>query len=128
MYTELLKLVKKGWLKKSVSKKKEITSFIKTEMFDPVAIAVNTKADVMNNEEPHFESTDKLNETLVSRLNNYKNELLTGLGEADEYKRICEQFPNLQSKLQPKYNEVREHNSKLLGSIKAVENLISSKQ
>jgi len=94
VYTELLKLVKKGWLKKSVSKKKEITSFIKTEMFDPVAIAVNTKADVMNNEEPHFESTDKLNETLVSRLNNYKNELLTGLGEADEYKRICEQFPS----------------------------------
>ena len=29
VYTELLKLVKKGWLKKSVSKKKEITSFIK---------------------------------------------------------------------------------------------------
>jgi hypothetical protein len=124
VYTELLKLVNRGWLKKSVSKKKVITSFIKTEMFDPVAIDVNSKVDIANNEKPHIESLKDLSETLVNRLNHYKNELLTGLGEADEYKRICDQFPNLKPKLQPKYNEVREHNSKLLGSIKAVENLI----
>jgi hypothetical protein len=124
VYTELLKLVNRGWLKKSVSKKKVITSFIKTEMFDPAAIDVNSKLDMANNEKSHIESAKGISETLVNRLNNYKNELLTGLGEADEYKRICDQFPNLKSKLQPKYNEVREHNSKLLGSIKAVENLI----
>jgi hypothetical protein len=124
VYTELLKLVNRGWLKKSVSKKKVITSFIKTEMFDPAAIDVNSKLDMANNEKSHIESAKDISETLVNRLNNYKNELLTGLGEADEYKRICDQFPNLKPKLQPKYNEVREHNSKLLGSIKAVENLI----
>jgi hypothetical protein len=124
VYTELLKLVNRGWLKKSVSKKKVITSFIKTELFDPAAIDVNSKLDKANNEKSQIESAKGLNETLVNRLNHYKNELLTGLGEADEYKRICDQFPNLKPKLQPKYNEVREHNSKLLGSIKAVENLI----
>ncbi|KGJ89619.1 hypothetical protein [Colwellia psychrerythraea] len=124
VYTELLKLVNKGWLKKSVSKKKEITSFIKTEMFEPDAIDVNPNVDMANNEKALFEATDCLNETLVNRLNNYKNELITGLGEAEEYKRLCEQFPKLKSTLQPRYNEVREHNSKLLGSIKAVENLI----
>jgi hypothetical protein len=124
VYTELLKLVNKGWLKKSVSKKKEVTSFIKTEMFDPVAIDVNPKKYVEKKNDADFTEVPPLGEVLTERLNHYKNELLTGLGEAEEYKRLCEQFPKLKSKLQPKYNEVREHNSKLLGSIKAVENLI----
>lgn len=124
IYTELLKLVNKGWLKKSVSKKKEITSFIKTEMFDPAAIDVNPETYVEKKKDAELSETSTLGEALTARLNHYKNELLTGLGEADEYKRIYEQFPKLKSKLQPKYNEVREHNSKLLGSIKAVENLI----
>ena len=124
VYTELLKLVKKGWLKKSVSKKKEITSFIKTEMFDPLAIDVNPEKYVEKKKYTELAKTPPIGEALNERLNHYKNELLTGLGEAEEYKRLCEQFPNLKSKLQPRYNEVREQNSKLLGSIKAVENLI----
>tara|TARA_B110000495_G_C22690387_1_gene407003 strand:- start:28 stop:537 length:510 start_codon:yes stop_codon:yes gene_type:complete len=124
VYTELLKLVNKGWLKKSVSKKKEITSFIKTEMFDPAAIDVNPEKYVEKNKVADLMETPPLGEALTERLNHYKNELLTGLGEAEEYKKLCEQFPKLKSKLQPRYNEVREHNSKLLGSIKAVENLI----
>ena len=124
VYTELLKLVNKGWLKKSVSKKKEITSFIKTEEFDPDSIDVNPEEYVEKKKGSACRESPSSSETLTERLNRYKNELLTGLGEAEEYKRLCEQFPKLKSKLQPKYNEVREHNSKLLGSIKAVENLI----
>jgi hypothetical protein len=127
VYTELLKLVNKGWLKKSISKKKEITSFIKTEIFDPAAISVTPTVNIEKKEETELEVTESLDEVLVDRLNHYKNELLTGFGEADEYKRLCNQFPKLHSKLQPKYNEVREHNSKLLGKIKAVENIISTK-
>ncbi|WP_375277326.1 hypothetical protein [Pseudoalteromonas marina] len=124
VYTELLKLVNKGWLKKSVSKKKEITSFIKTEMFDPDSIDVIPEKDIEKKRSASLSGTPPLDEALTERLNRYKNSLLTGLGEAEEYKRLCEQFPELKSALQPKYNEVREHNSKLLGSIKAVENLI----
>ncbi|PKH85480.1 hypothetical protein [Colwellia sp. Bg11-28] len=124
VYTELLKLLKRGWIKKSVSKKKGITSFIKTEMFDPAAIAVNPEIYVEKKKDADLMDTPHLGEALTERLNHYKNELLTGFGEAEEYKRLCDQFPNLKSKLQPKYNEVREHNSKLLGCIKAVENLI----
>jgi hypothetical protein len=124
VYTELLKLVNKGWLKKSVSKKKEITSFIKTEAFDSSAITFNSQIRKEKNKCDVSSEIPLLAETLIERLHHYKNELLAGLGEAEEYKRLCEQFPKLKSKLQVKYNEVREHNSKLLGSIKAVENLI----
>ena len=89
VYTELLKLVKKGWLKKSVSKKKEITSFIKTELFDPSAFEVNPVVDIEKHKETGYEVTNSLSEILVDKLNHYKNELLTGLGEAEEYKRLC---------------------------------------
>jgi len=93
-------------------------------MFDPAAIDVNPETYVEKKKEAELAKTPPLGEVLTERLNHYKNELLTGLGEAEEYKRLYEQFPKLKSKLQPKYNGVREHNSKLLGSIKAVENLI----
>ncbi|TWX68056.1 hypothetical protein ESZ36_12375 [Colwellia demingiae] len=96
-------------------------------MFDPAALAVNPAVDIDQKKESDLEVTNSLSETLVDRLNHYKNELLTGLGEVDEYKLLCNQFPELHTKLQSKYNEVREKNSKLLGSIKAVENLISIK-
>ena len=73
VYTELLKLVNRGWLKKSVSKKKVITSFIKTEIFDPAAIDVNSKLDIENIEKSPIEPAEGLSETLVNRLNYYKN-------------------------------------------------------
>ena len=34
VYAELVKLVKKGWLKKRVSQKKGITSYVKTDLFN----------------------------------------------------------------------------------------------
>jgi uncharacterized coiled-coil DUF342 family protein len=57
----------------------------------------------------------------------YKQELLLNMGEADEYKKLCVEYPELQVKLQPKYNSVRERNTKILGSIKAIESLINNK-
>lgn len=127
VYCELLKLVKKGWLRKSVSKKKAITSFVKTDEFDPNGIIVSTQkpeeAQTVSADDP----IETIGDKLVERLAGYKNDLLSGLGEAEEYKRLCKQFPDLYSTLQPKYNQVREHNSKLLGSIKAIENLTSAK-
>ncbi len=127
IYAELVKLVNNGWLIKSVSVGKKITSYTKTEKFDPTAINVHSKVEIEDEKDKCFVACSRMRDTLTQRLNHYKNELLTGLGEVEEYKRLCNQFPELHSKLQPKYNEVREQNSKLLGNIKAVESLISNK-
>ena len=127
VYTELLKLVRNGWLIKSTSVKKKITYYNKTELFDLAAI--NTRRNKVDSKikVTPVESNNSLIDTLTERLNHYKNDLLTGLGEIDEYKLLYNKFPELHSKLQPKYDEVREQNSKLLGNIKAVESLISNK-
>jgi hypothetical protein len=64
----------------------------------------------------------------LSRLNSYKSILLEGLGEAEEYKNLRNEFPNMHSSLLEKYNAVREKNTRILGKIKAIENIIKQQK
>jgi hypothetical protein len=57
----------------------------------------------------------------------YKQQLLLGIGEAEEYKKLCVEYPDLQVKLQAKYNTVRDQNTKILGKIKVIESLLNNK-
>tara|TARA_R110001606_G_scaffold381097_1_gene542023 strand:- start:2471 stop:2959 length:489 start_codon:yes stop_codon:yes gene_type:complete len=57
----------------------------------------------------------------------YKQQLLVGIGEAEEYKKLCLEYPELQKDLQPKYNNIREQNTKILGKIKVIESLVNNK-
>jgi hypothetical protein len=57
----------------------------------------------------------------------YKQQLLIGIGEADEYKLLCKQYPELKEDLQPKYNNIRDQNTKILGKIKVIESLLNNK-
>lgn len=126
VYSELLKLVKKGWLRKSTSKKKMSTTFVKTNQFDSQLIEDNAGQPDNEKSNTTVKSVECINSKLIEKLHAYKSELLLGLGEADEYKQLCKQFPDMQEILQPQYNQVRERNSKLLGSIKAIETLALS--
>ena len=124
VYAELVKLVNNGWLRKTVSKKKEITTFIKTNLFNADKIIYSSPEECKDNSQTN--SSDKpIQEALRERLNQYKNELLISYGESNEYKKLCDDFPDLYELLQPKYNNAREQNSRLLGQIKAVEKLIN---
>lgn len=62
---------------------------------------------------------------LKEKYNAYKQQLLIGMGEADEYKLLCRQHPYLQEKIQPKYNKIRDANSRLLGKIRVIESLLN---
>ena len=64
---------------------------------------------------------------LKARYGEYKKQLLVGIGEAEEYKKLCLEYPELQQDLQPKYNSVREQNTKILGKIKVIELLLNNK-
>ena len=62
---------------------------------------------------------------LKERLNQYKLDMLTAMGEAEEYSAICLSLPELKDDVQPLYNESRDRCSKLLGRVKALESLLS---
>lgn len=62
---------------------------------------------------------------LTERLNQQKLELLTTMGEAEEYDAIYKELPEMRGQIQSLYNDSRDRCSKLLGKVKALENLIS---
>ncbi len=120
IYAELLKLVKKGWLKKLISKKKGFTRFNKTETFDVDAITTLAKFDVTNSPEKQGDKQVKL----LGKLNHYKAELLLNIGESEAYKELYSEFPELVDELQPQYNKARDNNTRILGKIRAIEGLL----
>jgi len=71
-YSELLKLVKKGWLRKLVSNKKGITSFTKTHLFDTNSIVSTDDENLISEKKDIDDSSDSLKSELIERLNHYK--------------------------------------------------------
>lgn len=65
------------------------------------------------------------NINLTERLNHQKLELLTAMGETEEYDAIYKEIPEMRVQIQSLYNDSRDRCSKLLGKVKALENLIS---
>lgn len=128
VYAELVKLVKKGWLKKIVSKKRGITSYVKTDEFN-LSPVIHKQHNLTSIESKKLDlpekCTLKVSSDLLCRLQDYKNDLLEGFGEAEEYRSLRLEFPDMHENLQLKYNSIREDNSRLLGKIKAIDNIIA---
>lgn len=119
LYAELLKLVKKGWLKKRNVNKKGATRFGKTELFDPCFI------NVLHAEEPIPKVIEESKQKkLIAKLNHYKSELLLNIGESEAYKELYSEFPELVDEIQPKFNKAKDNNTRILGKIRAIEGLL----
>jgi hypothetical protein len=117
IYAELIKLVKRGWLKKSKIKNKGPTRFTKTESFSITILKTNCEKVTSD------KYSDK-QELLLGKLNYYKAELLLNIGESEAYKELYSEFPELVDEIQPQYNTARDNNTRILGKIKAIEGLL----
>ena len=62
---------------------------------------------------------------LKDKHKSYKQQLLVGLGEVQEYQQLCKEYPELRNELQPKYNKIRDQNSRVLGKIRVIESLLN---
>jgi hypothetical protein len=120
IYAELLKLVKKGWLKKLVANKKGFTRFHKTELFDIDEIKLLATDKVKNS----VINKDGKQDKLLKKLNHYKAELLLNIGESEAYKELYTEFPELVNEIQPEFNKARDNNTRILGKIRAIEGLL----
>lgn len=124
VYTELVKLVNKGWLKKVTSQKKGITRYSKTDLFNASLI---TNAELEDKQvKPLSTESSSRNEKLNSRLHQYKKQLLEGLGSIEECSSLRSDFADFHSLLKAKYNSLRENNYILMGKIKTLEEIINS--
>lgn len=64
-------------------------------------------------------------QSLQERLNRHKLEMLSTMGETEEYDAICKEIPELRDQVQVLYNASRDKCSKLLGKVKALESLLA---
>ncbi|OUS71005.1 hypothetical protein B5G52_12430 [Pseudoalteromonas sp. A601] len=119
LYAELLKLVKKGWLVKKNTNKKGQTRFSKTKSFDVQYLNSIQKAPPVK-----ASFNEKAHNTLVAKLNHYKAELLLNIGESEAFKELYSEHPELVEDIQPLFNTAKDNNSRILGKIRAIEELM----
>jgi predicted transcriptional regulator len=125
VYRHILRLEKKGLLERKYSEKKDRTFYSKSKLFssDKFKTQENIQEDPVH--QIKSEEIADLKMDLINRLNQYKLELLTSMGETEEYELLCNQFPQLIEDLKERYNHARDNRSKVLGRIKALESLIN---
>jgi hypothetical protein len=123
VYTELLKLENRGWLKKRISKTKGISRYSKTDKFDYADILPLCSNELFN--KPIVNVSPVNNTQLLKRLNNYNTKLLEGIGSTQEFESLITEFPELRQPVQATYNQVREQNAQLMGKIKSLETIIN---
>lgn len=125
VYRNILRLEKKGLLERKYSTKRDRTYYSKSQTFSPdVFQETGMPKEIKSTESTNLDG-EGFKKDLIGRLNQYKSELLCSIGETEEYKTLCTQFPELSDDLQQRYNKARDYSSKVLGRIKALESIIS---
>ncbi|KPV99393.1 hypothetical protein [Pseudoalteromonas sp. P1-8] len=124
VYDELLKLIRRGWLVRNTTKKKGLSRYSKTELFDYVAL--KTMLELTSHEETFESSTLSYPQMLTKRLNQYNSSLLEGLGAIKEYVALKDICPERLNDLKGRYMATQENNYILKGKIAALNELIQS--
>lgn len=125
-YSQVLWLTKKGHLSKIDASNNRKIRYKKTAIFYSSLKTTSSESSStdITDATPTMDSHNHIQQNLLEKLQLYKFELLTCLGESDEYKTLYSEFPELKKQLKESYHQTKDHSSKLLGRIKAIESLI----
>ena len=132
VYKHIVRLVKFGVLIKSGKKNSHKIIYKKTDLFNEVNFiseasqappkASDKKPLLISNENKlENSSVEKLEETLKE----YKVDMMSAIGESEEYIRLLDSVPEMKEQLREKYHLARDKSSKLLGKIKAIQTIIA---
>lgn len=123
VYRNMVRLMKTGDLERLVTKGSWPLYALTKQFTDRNSPAKQTT--------PHIDVVDVAKvkvdpaQSLKERLNRFKMEMLSAMGETEEYNAICSEIPELRDEVQARYNESRDRCSKLLGRVKALESLLA---
>lgn len=121
VYEELLKLIRRGWLIRSTTKKKGLTRYTKTDLFDHAILK-----ELILHEEAYEATPVRYSQMLSQRLTQYNSTLLEGLGALKEYAALKDIYPDQHDNLKGRYMAVQENNHILKGKISVLNELIKS--
>ena len=66
--------------------------------------------------------------SLKEKLNYHKLDMLSAIGETEEYEALSKELPQIKGVIQERYNQSRDRCSKILGRVRALESLITYHQ
>lgn len=122
VYRNMLRLINTGALERvSSGRRWPAYRMTKALLTNPDAIVSPKRVTEKAMQAADTPSRDKLKE----RLNFHKVEMLTAMGEAEEYDSICKEWPDMRIEVQERYNQAKDRCSKLLGRVKALEDLLA---
>ena len=130
IYRRIYKLVKSGFLEKLAGDSKAVLAFKQTDLIKSANITETTNEHigslVIEKPVPCPEASDRTGvlHKLEERAKQYQVDLITSLGESEEYMCLYESFPSLKPQLEKQYHQARERSSKLLGQLTAIKTMI----
>jgi hypothetical protein len=128
IYRQISRLVKKGLLKKAISEDLKLTTYEKTELFFKTNF-ISTSDEISHKLlSPKKDTNEDKIQHLEQRLKQSEVDLLTSIGESEEYMRLYNSFPEMKTHLESQYMLARENSSKLLGQIKAIKSVLAHQQ
>ncbi|GAA0786750.1 MULTISPECIES: hypothetical protein [Pseudomonadati] len=110
----------------SRSKDKNIIVFLKTSSFDINRLTASKPRHQDNSIELQKSNNIDVLRHLKATLNQYQIDLLSHIGEAEEFNRLFKAYPEAKKALYDRYMAARNESSSMLGKIKAVETCISA--
>ncbi|WOT05853.1 hypothetical protein [Shewanella youngdeokensis] len=123
VHRTLNKLCRANFIEKQIDAKKVI--FIKTPMFDESRLYASMPRKLVSKEPIVNDNTLKLQKIKIT-LNQYHIDLLGHIGEAEEFKRLFNEFPETKTSLYSRYMHARNQSSSMVGKIKAIEACINT--
>ncbi|MDX2367981.1 MAG: response regulator [Colwellia sp.] len=129
VYKQVLRLLNYKVLYKEGRKHSHDVTYTKTDLFSDVAfIGRKSKVNLIlkpKSPKPKNISESALKPELENTLQQYKVDLMSAIGESEEYIRLLNSFPELKNVLSDNYHNARDKSSKLLGKIKAINTILS---
>lgn len=123
VHRTLNKLCSANFIQKQINDKKVL--FIKTPTFDESRLYASTPRKQVSKEPIVNDNVPKL-QKLKTTLNQYQIDLLGHIGEAEEFKRLFNEFPETKTSLYSRYMHARNQGSSMVGKIKAIEACINT--
>ncbi|MDB2386168.1 hypothetical protein N9W21_02340 [Shewanella sp.] len=123
VHRTLNKLCSANFIEKQIDGKKVL--FIKTPMFDESRLYASAPRKQVSKKPIVNDNTPKL-QKLKTTLNQYQIDLLGQIGEAEEFKRLFNEFPETKTSLYSRYMHARNQSSSMVGKIKAIEACINT--
>ena len=126
IYKQILRLVKLGGLTKEGDKNSRSATYKKTYLFSKIKFITRnefTKLGEINLEDAFINNNIAMN-NLETKLHGYNVDMISAIGESEEYIQLAETFPRMKVQLQEKHCLARNRSSKLRGQIKAIKTLI----